>query len=82
MTRPCKACGAQIRWIRTPAGKAIPVDFNPVYYKRTRYSNKKVVLPSGEVITAELTSYEDSEGYGYTPHWSTCSAPDRFRKGR
>ena len=47
-TRPCKACGAQIIWIKTPAGTAIPCNINPVYYVRTRYSNTRVVLPNGE----------------------------------
>lgn len=82
-TRPCKACGAQIIWIKTPAGRAIPCNFNPVYYKRTRHGNTKVVLPNGEVITAEIArGYEDAEGYGYIPHWSTCTNPDKFRKER
>ena len=82
-TRPCKACGAQIIWIKTPAGRALPCDFNPVYYKRTRHGNTKVVLPNGEVITAEIArDHMDAEGYGYTPHWSTCTNPDKFRKGR
>ncbi len=83
-TRPCKACGAQIIWIKTPAGKAIPCDLNAVYYARTRYSNTRVVLPNGEVILAEIVrDYAHAEGYGYIPHWSTCTNPDAFRrKGR
>lgn len=82
-TRPCKACGAQIIWIRSTAGKLIPCNYNPVYYKRTRCSNTRVVLPNGEVITADLTTdYANAEGYGYIPHWSTCTNPDKFRKGR
>lgn len=26
MTRPCNACGAEITFVRTPQGKALPVD--------------------------------------------------------
>lgn len=82
-TRPCKACGAQIIWIRSTAGRAIPCNFYPVYYKQSRYSNTKVVLRNGEVITAEIVrDYANAEGYGYIPHWSTCTNPDKFRKGR
>lgn len=29
----CRGCGAPIVWIKTPAGKAMPCDPAPVYYK-------------------------------------------------
>lgn len=82
-SRPCKACGASIIWIKSTAGKAIPCNSDPVYYKRTKRSSAKVVLPNGEVITAQII--QDStyaEGYGYIPHWSTCTNPNQFRKER
>lgn len=31
----CRGCGAPIVWIKTPAGKAMPCDPAPVYYKAT-----------------------------------------------
>jgi len=27
--KTCKGCGAEIRWIKTEAGKAMPLDANP-----------------------------------------------------
>ena len=31
MITKCKACGAPIMWIRTRAGKSMPVDATPVH---------------------------------------------------
>lgn len=81
--RQCKACGELIRFIKTAGGKSIPCNFNEVYYKQTRHSRERVVTPNGEVLAAEIVqNYAEAEGLGYIPHWSTCTNPDAFRRGR
>lgn len=46
----CRGCGAPIVWIKTPAGKAMPCDPAPVYYKATPDGKDKVVTTRGEVV--------------------------------
>ena len=79
-TTKCRSCGASIRWIRTTAGKLMPCDTNPVHYKISTDGTDKVVTKDGEVIRCTIVSYQgNADGYGYTPHWSTCNAPESFR---
>lgn len=79
----CKGCGAEIIWIMSPAGKAIPCDPGVVYYSLARGGfNDTVVLKNGHVITK--CSIEDNperaDGIGYVPHWATCPAAGQFRR--
>lgn len=71
----CKACGKKIAFIETEKGKKMPVDAE----KTT------IVRQNGEVQTGpELKLIVNEHGEmvaGYVPHWSTCSSPDKFRKG-
>ena len=79
----CRACGAEIMFIKTVGGKSIPVDSDSVYYIQKKDGNKKIVTPNGEVISADLT--EDSAkatGIGYISHFATCPEADKFRKPR
>ena len=39
----CRGCGAPIVWIKTPAGKAMPCDPAPVYYKAAPGGKDKIV---------------------------------------
>lgn len=78
--KKCRSCGAPIVWIKTTAGKYMPCDATPDYYRITGESDKKIVTPEGEVLTGEVVNNPwDADEYGYTPHWSTCNAPDKFR---
>lgn len=77
----CRGCGATIRWIRTTAGKAMPCDRDPVFYKVKIGSSKKVVTPYGDVISCEIVeNKKEADGQGYNPHWSTCPNARDFRK--
>ena len=78
----CKSCGKEIVWIKTIAGKAMPCDAAPQYYRQRPGGKRKIVTPNGEVLSCEiLENPEQATGVGYTPHWATCSAPNRFRRG-
>lgn len=79
--RTCKSCGKPILWIRTRSGRSMPCDTQPVNYRIKPGGSIKLVTPAGDVISCE--SVEDpaeATGWGYIPHWSTCNAPDTFRK--
>lgn len=83
-TKRCRSCGASIVWIKTVGGKYMPCDATPVSYKTDGKGDSKVVTTSGIVISCEIiTNPSDAEygkHYGFIPHWSTCNAPDSFRK--
>lgn len=77
----CKSCGSPIRWIKMRSGKYMPCDIKPVDYQLKPGGSQKIVTPAGDVVTCERVSAAQASGWGYTPHWSTCKAPDTFRKG-
>ena len=47
----CKACGAPIIWIKTPGGKSMPCDAQPVTYQAQSKAKDKIVTQNGEVIS-------------------------------
>lgn len=79
----CKGCGREIIWRKTPSGKSMPVDPEPVlYWPRTRGSGKVVNL-NGAVVSCTFNGPMTEPGeYGYVPHWATCPAAGDFKKDR
>lgn len=75
----CRGCGAPIVWIKTKAGKSMPCDPSPVYYKVTPGAKEKVVTLHGEVISAEIVPATEATDAGYRPHWATCPKADHFK---
>ena len=81
-TSTCKSCGKAIHWIRTRSGRSMPCDTRPVNYRIKPGGSTKLVTPAGDVISCEpVDDPAEAQGWGYTPHWSTCNAPDSFGKG-
>lgn len=79
----CRGCGKRILWIRTKAGKNMPVDPVMLNYRKDACGKEKIVTPSGEVVTGTTdTSAEDADGIGYVSHFATCPNARSFRKGR
>ena len=48
----CRACGAPIVFIKTVAGKSIPVNEESKYYIQKANGSQKIVTPNGEVLSA------------------------------
>ena len=79
----CRGCGCQIMWIRTKAGRNMPVDPNSVGYRRPKEGEKakqKIVTQYGEVVSANIVGDAEAEGYGYISHFATCPGAAKFRK--
>lgn len=80
----CRGCGRSIQFVRTPSGRLLPVDPEPVLVVRRGPGTVTVVTPSGEVIrgyrTDEPPDPEIGAHAGRVPHWMTCTDPERFRK--
>lgn len=79
----CRACQAPIIFIKTVAGKTIPVNPEEVAYEQKAGGSLKIVTPNGEVLSAERPADpQKATGIGYISHFATCTNPDFFRKPR
>ena len=79
----CRGCGKQILFIKTAAGKSIPVDPERIaFVPETDY--EKFVTDDGEVKRGGALSRKNQGfrpvEYGYRSHFATCPAADSFRK--
>lgn len=71
----CAYCGRRIMWVRTKAGKNMPVDPTLINYRKPEAGKKakeKIVTPQGEVVSADIADNDKAEGYGYISHFATC----------
>lgn len=78
----CKGCGQPIDWVRTHAGKNMPIDPEPVYII-TGEGRDKFVTDEGEVLSGRLAKPKEiSAGtpVAFIPHWATCPEAGRFKK--
>lgn len=78
----CRGCGAPIIWIHTPAGKSMPCDPNPVYFRPAEGGKTKLVTLRGEVVSCEIVGATEAVDAGYLPHWATCPQANRFKGGK
>ena len=58
----CNRCGARIMWVKTKAGKNMPVDPQFVDFKKIKGGKERLVLPNGEVVAGEDV-YKRQEPY-------------------
>ena len=78
----CKGCGAPLEWIRTAAGRTMPVDAEPVFIVEGE-GNDRFITDEGEVVTGRIALPEEECSactVGFVPHWKTCPAADYFRR--
>lgn len=75
----CKGCHADIEWVRTKAGKMMPVDPEPVFVASG--GKQTFVTDEGDIITGTV-SVEKTDEVAFVPHWVTCPAADSFRRRR
>ncbi len=71
----CVYCGKQIMWVRTKAGKNMPVNPQMISYRMPEIGKKgtdKIVTQDGEVVSADRTASNLAEGIGYISHFATC----------
>lgn len=71
----CKRCGARIVWVKTLAGKNMPVDPELVDFKKIKGGKERLVLQSGEVVAGERCRASEADGYGYISHFATYGTP-------
>ena len=75
-TATCRSCGAPIRWVRTRAGKAMPLDAQPV-------ATGNVVLGedgTARTLTRKQVMLGGIVGDRYTSHFATCANASQHRR--
>lgn len=82
----CRGCGKEIRWIKTKAGKAMPVD-EPFVHFVPAGGPDTFITGDGRTVRGRKPTWQDIESNnampaGYVPHWATCPAAGNFKKGR
>lgn len=78
----CKGCGAPLEWIRTAAGRSMPIDPEPVFVIEGTGPDS-FITDEGEVIRGRRAAPEEENRdlpVAFVPHWKTCKAADRFRR--
>lgn len=82
----CRGCGARIEWIRTTAGKNMPVDPEPVFVVEGG-GNDRFVTDEGAVILGRRARPEEEPRVlptdfpvGFVPHWKSCQNAGDFRR--
>lgn len=77
----CRSCGAEIIWIKTRAGKAMPCDRERVTYWAKPGGSKTIVTPNGEAVRCELEGDpQEATGVGYISHFATCPQANEHRR--
>jgi hypothetical protein len=74
----CASCSASIIWIRTPKGKAMPLDATP-------NPNGNVVIRDGLAVVLTLDELANDPSVGqrrFMPHWATCEHAAKHRAGK
>jgi hypothetical protein len=70
----CRSCGAAIIWMKTAAGKRMPIDAEP-----SEKGNIVLVEDKGNFEQFDLISYA-KPGPRYTSHFATCPQAAEWRK--
>jgi len=76
----CKSCGAEIIWIKTPAGRSMPCDPSVKYFRHNKGGKEVFVRSDGVVVRGVRCSFDKSTGTGHVPHWATCKNAGNFRR--
>lgn len=77
----CRGCGGPILWIRTPAGRSMPCDPEPVEYWQSPTGLQRIVTPNGQVVSASLEGLPGlATGRGYISHFATCPEARAFSR--
>ena len=65
----CRSCGAPILFIKSVAGKSIPVNAEQILYQQKAGGSLRIVTPNGEVLSGEPEKDpQKATGIGYISH--------------
>lgn len=74
---PCRYCGGSVLWARTPTGKSMPVDLEPV-----DLGNVRIVEGADGYLAIVTVPAMIPEGERYRSHFATCPKAREARRPR
>lgn len=77
----CRACGAKIRWIKTVAGKNMPVE--PDLEDIDTFEEGDSLVTEGGITYrkgADFLARHPDVMMAYIPHWPNCKNPELLRR--
>lgn len=82
----CRGCGAEIIWKKTPMGKKIPVDPEPVWIEQG-LEKRTFLRADGSFVLGRKVgdAYDDNDPdsnliEAYESHFATCPVSEQFRR--
>lgn len=79
----CKACGKEIKFIKTKSGTWEPCDPEKHSIIMCKGGSMCLVTDAGEVVWGYPASRENGANHsGYISHFATCPCAGQFRRGR
>ena len=78
----CRACGAQIVWVKMQSGKKMPCDAELIHAVADEKAKTSFVLPCGIIKRGTIGRHPDgtADFVGYRSHFETCPKAEEFRK--
>lgn len=80
----CRSCGAEILWIRTQAGKMMPVDIKTERFYPDRYGDRLYVMNDGHTMRGTPAPKGEDVlpcvASGHISHFATCPDAVKHRK--
>ena len=81
-TTQCRGCGADIAFIKTTAGKSMPVDPMPISFVQAGGPNTYVMM-DGTVRRGREPRWDEDQAktmIGYRSHFATCPESGKFSR--
>lgn len=72
----CNSCNKPIQWVKTPNGRIMPLDPEPVQY------GGNIVIRNGVAIVLLKGEPAEAGEKIYRSHFATCSSSRQHRKGK
>ena len=83
----CRSCAADVRWVRTTAGKLMPLDPDPrddgniIDTGRTAQGRGSGRVPVVEYVDPDAPTLPGLDPpVRYVSHFATCDDPERWRR--
>ena len=81
----CKACGAEIVFIRTAAGKKMPCDARQMPAILDVAGPDLLINSSGVLFRCRAGDHRnlpeaEHDAFGWRPHWISCPGADQMRR--
>ena len=80
LTSKCRMCGRQITFVKTMAGKPMPVEVRQEFYRVDANGRDTFITGGGKVVRGKIVGPNDEpDGFAWIPHWGHCPKANQIR---